>query len=75
MAMKPANSMFDVPEKSEPATLEVRPPKTGRVWTFRHEKHTDLPDKQQNGKALLGCDNISLLAQRPADFPGAVGRC
>jgi beta-galactosidase len=60
--------MFDVPEKSEPVTLQVQPPMTGTVFTIRHEKHTDLPDKKQGAKTLLGCDNISLYAQRPADF-------
>ena len=60
--------VFDVPEKSEPVTLEIKPPRTGQVFVVRHEKHTDLPDKKQKDKALLGCDNISLLAQRPADF-------
>jgi beta-galactosidase len=64
--------MFDVPEKSEPITLEVRPPKRGTVFTIRHEKHTDLPDKKQNGKMILGCDSIVLLARRPADFPSRV---
>jgi beta-galactosidase len=59
---------FDVPENGEPVTLDVRPPKTGTVFTFRHAKTTDLPDKKQNGKKILGCDNIALVAKRPADF-------
>ena len=55
---------FDVPEKSEPVTLDIKPPKTGTVFTIHHEKFTNLPDK----KGTLGCDNISFFARRPADF-------
>ncbi|MBI5723289.1 MAG: hypothetical protein HZA50_04975 [Planctomycetes bacterium] len=60
--------LFDVPEKSEAVTMDVKPPMTGAVFTIRHEKHSDLPDKKQNGNTLLGCDNLNLFAQRPADF-------
>lgn len=59
---------FDVPENGEPVTLDVRPPKAGTAFTFRHAKTTDLPDKKQNGKKTLGCDNVALVAQRPPDF-------
>ena len=64
--------LFDVPEKSEPVTLEVNPPKTGTTFTIRHERHTDLPDKKQDGKMILGCDNIALVARRGADFHARV---
>lgn len=60
--------LFDVPEKSEPVTLDIAPGKTATSVTVRHAVHTDLPDKKQGGTMILGCDNIRFFAQRPADF-------
>ena len=41
---------------------------TGSAFSLRHAKYTDLPEKRREGVAMIGCDNISLFARRPADF-------
>lgn len=59
---------FDVSENGDAITLPLDPPMTGSVFSFRHAKYTDLPEKRQKGVTLIGCDNISLFARRPAGF-------
>ena len=59
---------FDVPENGDAVTLALDPPMTGKTFSFRHAKYTELPEKKRNGVTLVGCDNIRLFARRPADF-------
>ena len=58
----------DCGTNGEPQTFAVNPPRTAKDLTLQIADWISLPDKQHDGKDLIGIDNIYLKAQRPPDF-------
>ncbi len=59
---------FSVPPDGTPERFALEPPRVAREIAIRHVQFDDIPEKRQDGTQLIGCDNIELFAQRPADF-------
>lgn len=59
---------FNVPPDGEPATFDIKPPRTATRIAIRHAEYDDVPTKRANGIPLIGCDNISFFAKRPDQF-------
>lgn len=59
---------FNVPADGEPATFDIKPPRTATRIAIRHAEFDDVPTKRANGAPLIGCDNISFFAKRPDQF-------
>jgi beta-galactosidase len=59
---------LDVQPNNEPQTFVLSPPRTAKEITLEMADWKRLPDKQQDGKDLIGLDNIYLKAQRSPEF-------
>ncbi len=53
-----------IPPGTDPVVVPINPAREATQVIFRHAEFTDQPDK----KGILGCDALSVRAERPADF-------
>ena len=59
---------FPLPASGDPQTFEISPPRTAQKITLQLNDWEHTPSKKQDGKDLVGIDNIYLHAKRPANF-------